>query len=209
MSVRSRIAGSLGWLAAALSLAAPAAAQDFSYGVKGGLNLSNISFDAEGSSVSNGTRAGLAIGGYVESWLRMEGWSVLTEALISQKGSKIETDDVDRSLRLTYLEVPVLLRAAVAAPRNTPLHLYIGPAFALELSESRVEDESGEPAIKEDFFKPFDVSITFGGSFMVRKATIDLRYSVGIANIADEDDFEPGVTARNRTFSILVGWPLR
>lgn len=211
MAVRARIATSVGIAATLLLSAAPVAAQDFSYGIKGGLNVANISFNDDSSSVTNGARAGIAIGGYLESWLQMEGWTILTEALISQKGTRIETDGSDRSLRLMYLEVPVLLRAAVTGPRNAALHLYAGPAFSLELSEDRSEDASGDPAVKEDFFKPFDVGFTFGGSLTLRQgqATIDVRYSLGIANIADEDDFEPGVTARNRTFSVLFGWRLK
>jgi hypothetical protein len=205
MSVRFRLLTSLSLVSLFGIGASPAAAQDFSYGIKGGLNVSNISFKTDDTSVLPGSRGGFAIGGFVESWLRMEGWTVLTEALISQKGSQVDSLGSDASVRLTYLEVPVLLRAAVQGPRRSVMHLYIGPAFSIELGEGL----DPEDAADDDVFKPFDVGLTFGGSIEIRKAILDVRYSLGLADIADEDDFLDGVSARNRTFSILVGWRLR
>lgn len=205
----------IGLLAMVGLSATDAAAQNPRYGVTAGLNLSGISFSSEGASISPGTRAGIAFGGFLEQDLIFEGWSVLGEALVTMKGSKLQTAGEDPRVRLTYLEVPVVARAALQGPRASRLHLYAGPAFGIKISES-VKPESdggpidGEPSAgNDDIFKPLDFSLAFGGSIEVRQIFVDLRYTLGLLNVADEDDFGSSVTARNRTFSVLVGYRLR
>lgn len=207
MRVRLEVLTSIGIAAAVCLTTADASAQDFHYGIRGGLNVSHVAFEADGVTVSPGSRAGLAIGGFLEGALRPEGWSVLTEALLSMKGSSLDTEGTRGKVRLIYLEVPVLARAALVGPRGTSLHLYAGPAFSLKLSEDvdRFDEVDGD----DDLFKPLDVGLTFGGSVQIRNILLDVRYSLGLADIADEDDFDRDVSARNRTFSILVGWRLR
>jgi hypothetical protein len=195
--------------AAAIALfAGTAAAQDVQYGLKAGLNVSNIGFTAEDVTVLPGARAGLVVGGYAERALR-DGWSGVAEVLLTMKGSKLDVPGTDPKVRLTYLEVPVLARAELLGPRSSRVHLYAGPAFAFKVGENVDPDlDDDDDTSGDDVFQPFDFSLAFGGSVLIREISVDVRYTMGLVNVADEDDFDIGLTARNRTFSVMIGWRL-
>ena len=200
---------SLAIAATALLLTAQAAfAQDIQYGIKGGFNVSKVAFSADDVTVTPGRRAGLVVGGYVTRQLR-EGWSGVAEVLLSMKGSKLDTGDTDAKVRLTYVEIPLLASAALDGPSASRVSLYAGPALAFKVGEN-VDPDSDEDddASGDNVFKPFDFSFVFGGTVRIQDVFLDLRYTAGLINVADEDDFEIGLSAKNRTFSITIGWRL-
>jgi hypothetical protein len=194
--------------AVALLPAGPAAAQEVQYGLKGGVNVSNVAFTAEGVTVTPGARAGLAVGGFVTRELR-DGWSGLAEVLLTMKGTEMDLDVPDARARLTYVEIPLLIRAALDGPSASRLHLYAGPALAFKVGENLDPDlEDDDDASGDNVFKPFDFSLAFGGSVRIREVFLDLRYTMGLVNVADEDDFPVSISAKNRTFTVSVGWRL-
>lgn len=116
--------------------------------------------------------------------------------------------DVRRTMDLTYLELPILLRLSLARPNasfNPHVQVGVAPAFRI-LGRFRSGTASGTEPADPDDARRFDFSwITSAGfSLRTRRAAMrfDLRYTQGIANVFDASDAPPG---RNQTWSLVFG----
>ena len=180
-------------------------------GLKGGLNISNLSAkDADGSTVDLDSRTAFTGGAYVQAGLG----SVLTlqaEALYSPKGA----NDADgANLDLTYFDLPLLVLIRVPAGDSAiwPI-LYAGPVLSFETKCRLKADEgssmdcgTGEDGLFQT--KSPDVGMTFGGGFEIFMGSytlqLDGRYNLGLVDIDDTTGGAAG-SLKNRTWSIYVG----
>jgi hypothetical protein len=183
-------------------------------GILAGANLATIGGDeVEGAD----RRVGFVGGIYARLPLGTTGaLSLRPELLYSQKGAKgAFGDDEDiggsASLRLTYVDVPILLQLDVAPSGASSVrpHLYAGPAFGLRtgctLSGSAggisVSVDCEQAAEGEDVeFKRFELSgiVGAGLGFGVagRAVTVGARYQHGFSDIVD------GSGIRNRVLAL-------
>ena len=195
------------WLATAVALAAfaaPATAQDMPmrFGVIGGVNFADVGGDdVEDTSI----RTAFDVGALAQFPLGM----VLTfqpEVRYTQWGT--ETDDgfgTDIEFQLSYIHVPLLLRAGTALAEGFDVDLLVGPyaAFAVGCD---VEDEDGNSADCEDLFGDLntDWGLTVGAGFSwgmgMGDLMVDGRYNLGFADHFDDSD------TQNRVFQVLVGY---
>ena len=196
---------------------APAFAQLVtSAGVKGGLNIANVSFNLSGLTVSPKSRPGLVIGGFLAVDRQQAG--LVVEGLFSQHGTTLEftqgSDTDKQEIRLDYVVFPVLGRVNLEAANGVTVHLYAGPQFGFRTGYANKEtltvggitttttdhDDSG--------IKGHNIDIAFGGQVDFRMFLVDLRYALGLTNLnADTGPEEPEV--KNRTFSIMFGVKLK
>lgn len=134
--------------------------------------------------------------------------SLRPELLFSQKGAKtsIVEDDVaaDVELKLSYIDVPVLLQLEPTASGNIRPHVYGGPSFGFKANcklEASAGDISGSVDCDNDFdLKSFDLGGVVGAGIGFPLggigATIGARYQHGFSDIAKD------ATVKNRVFSI-------
>lgn len=192
--------------------AAPAAAQmtDWPIAVKAGLNVSNLSVD-DFLGVEPDSRSGLLAGVSFSKPIR-DAFSVQLEALITQKGAKVEDLDLfgtELKARVNYFEIPVLGRYTFRLNERANAHVLAGPAFAFKLSDTQELDDielEGEDKID---VAGVDVGFAIGGAVeFMEKWTVDLRYTFGLSNLNDGSALFPSdiVKARNRTLSLSVGY---
>src|SRR5262249_55093001 len=133
----------------------------------------------------------------------------------SPKGVKSSDGGVDVSIRLNYLEVPVLARWNFTSSSSVTPHLYAGPAIAFRtgcslslsaqgasLSSECTELESDEGGQLNISKIGFGVVVGGGLSFDLgaRRATVGARYDAGLKNIVSSGE------AKNRTLSILASF---
>ncbi|MGD8494590.1 MAG: porin family protein [Gemmatimonadales bacterium] len=186
----------------ALAAAAqPALAQQNMIGVKGGfvsadLNTSNVegTFDA---------RTGFAGGAFLQVNVG-QSFSIQPEALYVAKGSDV---DGNFEVKLSYLEVPILLQyhipAAVVSPR-----LFAGPSLAFEMSCDLAQggvsitcDEGDTQTKSADFGLVFGAGVDVPAGPVV--ITFDGRYDLGATNIEDSGD--PDTSVKNRSWQFFAG----
>ncbi len=196
-------------------LGIPAGAQH-RIGLIGGLNLAR--FDTEltpSEKLSNYT--GLGLGGILD--LRLANNIVLRfKPMYLQKGAKLESDElpgVEFKIKLSYVELPVLLKLALGKGAPRP-YLLAGPAIGF-LSSAKIALKASEtPEIAVDakqFFKDIDFNLTFGAGLSLaagRNAIfVEGRYALGIANIAENVTDEQGAVVegnvKTRGFQIMAG----
>ncbi|MBR9915001.1 MAG: PorT family protein [Algicola sp.] len=155
-------------------------AQEISYGVRGGLNISNLDFDPD-ATFSNQHRNGFAFGGFVDYGVSDQ-FSVLVELQYSAEGAKAD------ELRADYIQMPIMARFAI----NDHITLGVGPMVSLKTWEER------------DGFSTFTFSGIGGVEYMITdELFVDARVHYGLSNILDEDltDLE----AQNTTFQFGFG----
>jgi len=190
-----------------LSLAGTAAAIDTIHaGVKGGVTVANMSTDPSDSELAD-SRNGMSLGGYVGIPLGMTPFTIQPEALFTMKGDSEEAGGVTGSMKLDYIEVPVLAKASFLPAAAAKPSLFFGPALAYNISaKSAIEGGGldGEVDVK-DSMKSMDFGLVVGAGLDMslaggKSVGIDVRYTHGLTNTIDSDT---GAEAKNKTISIM------
>ena len=173
-------------------------------GVKVGLNLATVTGDdvdyvAGPVTISPGTRTSFSVGGFVI--LNLPGMlKVRPEILYSMKGAKYDTPIGDATMKLDYLEVPVLLQYNLIPGPISP-NIFAGPALGIKLSAKGESPGGAEEDI--DDVKSMDLGLVIGGGVILNdKFTVDLRFSLGLSTIDDSDN---EADIKNQVISLMAG----
>ena len=195
ISVSSAAAGIL----AVFLFPVPAAAQE----IKAGFSSATIAFLPEGDSpeLENTASTFGFIGGvsFLIPTNRVGGYQV--EALFHQKGVQnlLRRDD---KLRLTYLEVPVLLHLDVYQRDPRAIYVIAGPAMAFNVQASYESD--GEKESVTDDIENFDVGLVVGAGVELRRLTLEGRYTWGLRSAFHDSELDGAF--KNRALSFIVGF---
>lgn len=117
-----------------LALALPAAAQQFDFSVNAALNLCQI----DGDHSSHYNKAGYRLAANTSFPLGDSDFRFQVEIGVSQKGSHITANGLDRTVATTYIEVPLILCYDFA-------RLRIGAGFAPAFLGKAVVKDAGIP----------------------------------------------------------------
>ena len=185
-----------------LMIPSTVSAQGISYGVKGGINFASVSFDPS-EDINTGTRIGIAVGGFVALPLGSR-LTIQPEGLFSQKGEKADLDGVVAKLELDYIEVPVLVKYAITQGASRSFHVFGGPSMAFKV-RSRATASFGGTTVEtgDENIKDTDFGVVFGAGMDFGKWSVDGRYTMGFADINDDESDETKI--RTRTISVLAG----
>ena len=127
-------------LVAATLVAIPAQAQ-FKFGLKGGLNITDMSFSSDVLESSN--RAGFFIGPTVKFTLPIVGLGVDASALYDQREAKVK--GTDNKLKQQAINVPINLRYDIGLGSLAAVYLAAGPQFGFNIGDKHqtlIEDVS-------------------------------------------------------------------
>ncbi|ATV27365.1 porin family protein [Prevotella intermedia] len=194
-------------LTAAIMLASVGAYAQFAVGSinlqpKVGLNISNIT-DIDGADPHIGLAAGLEAEYQVSDI-----FSLSAGAIYSQQGTKLSWVrggvDVAQTLKLDYINVPILANVYVA--KGLAVKLGVQPGFNVtaklehkETAAGRTRKTTGDV---EDV-KSVDFSIPVGLSYEYANFQLDARYNWGVSKVADDDD------EKNSVFQITLGYKFK
>ena len=188
--------------------ASTAVAQERQVGAKAGVNAASLAGD--GSDSYNDPRLGFLAGGFTVLPVRGP-IAIQLEALFSQKGAKLSVnEDLEATLELDYLDIPVMLRFQAPASGSTRLHIFGGPSVGYRMgARSKISDSTfnfAEGSIDniEDDIERFDFGIVAGAGVDIgRRIVVDARYSWGLSTV--NKDTSEGIEIKNRVFSIMAG----
>lgn len=159
---------------------------------KVGVNIANIT-DAVGAD----PRIGLAAGAEFEYGLT-DNIGLSAGVLYSMQGAKASEESVDYTLKLDYLNVPILANFYVS--KGLALKLGVQPGFKLS---SKVKGEASGVTAElevEDGVKSIDLSIPVGLSYQYQNIVFDARYNWGVTKIIEDSD------SKHSVFQITVGY---
>ena len=145
-----------------------------SYGIKGGINFSNLSGSgADGADGITGLHLGL-----IAEFKIFQNLALQPELVYSAQGAKI--NDVD--YKLGYLTLPVLAKFYL----NDKLSIHAGPQFGLLISEN---DE-----VKEADNNSTDFGISAGLEYnIIGGLFVQGRYNNGLSEITDNTEIKNSV----------------
>jgi len=173
------------------------------YGVKGGLNISNLKMTFSGTTITNQNRTGFMVGGFAVYSIN-DKISIQPELLFAQYGCKLDGEmwysDTDIDLKQNYLSIPIMFNYSLGA-----ITLSVGPQIGYLLSADVDVDTDGVDPM--DFFNTMDFGITMGGAYEFENGFgIGARYYLGTSNIGS-DDFTGGEgTLKSKAFQILASY---
>ena len=159
---------------------------------KVGVNIANIT-DADDAD----PRIGLAAGAEFEYGLT-DNIGLSAGVLYSMQGFKTTEEGVDCTLKLDYLNVPILANFYVA--KGFAVKLGVQPGFKLS-SKAKFKGSGGSKEVEvEDGVKSVDLSIPVGLSYQYQNIVFDARYNWGVTKIVDDAD------SKHSVFQITVGY---
>lgn len=127
-------------LVAATLVTIPAQAQ-FKFGLKGGLNLTDMSFSVDDVDVSN--RAGFFIGPTAKFTLPIVGLGLDASVLYDQREAKLK--GADDKIKQQAINIPINLRYDIGLGSLAAVYLAAGPQFGFNIGDKHqtlVEDVS-------------------------------------------------------------------
>ncbi len=160
---------------------------------KVGLNIANVT-DADDVDA----RIGLAAGAEFEYGVT-DMIGVSAGLVYSMQGYKFSEGNYDTTVKLDYLNVPILANVYVAP--GLAVKLGVQPGFKLS---SKVKMEGSGTSIEgesdDDGVKGFDLAIPVGVSYQYQNIVLDARYNWGVTKVFDDGD------SKNSVFQITLGY---
>lgn len=200
-------------VAATLVAADDAAAQSFQFGPVAGVSIANFSGDDAGDTDS---RTGFFGGAQVVWQAPGSLFGFETGAVYVQKGASMDDPDVDGTIELDYIAIPLMLRIAPPMGESsfTPVFglggeaaFEVGCAVSGEGDGVEVDMDCDEFPEGEFDTKSFDFGLaaSVGVDFPVGRMTLApfAKYTLGLTSIVDAEDTD----VKNSGF--LVGAALR
>jgi outer membrane protein with beta-barrel domain len=198
--------------AAALAQGTPAARPAPRLGLLAGLNLSTVGGDdvddAEG-------RTGGIFGGYVSLGIGRS-WAIQPEVLFSMKGATDNSGGDETTLKVNYIEVPLLLRLNIPTAGSVDPHVYAGPSFAYRAScklsgqnagvSASIDCDDLDELAGEDIvdIAKMDWGLALGGGLGFdlagRALNLGVRYTLGLKEISNGGD------VYNRVLSFIASY---
>lgn len=163
-------------------------------GIKGGYNLSAVSFDGDGETDQ---RHGFHVGIYGESFVS-ENFSIQPELLFSQQGYEITNSSGRFIQKLNYINLPVMFKAY---PVDN-FFLEVGPQIGFAITHKEIYD--GFFSSTEEFDPDsFDWGMNFGAGFKTNSGiNFGVRYHLGLGDLYDSEK------AQNRVWMFSLGFDL-
>ena len=110
-----------------------AAQAQVKFGVKGGLNITNMKFD--GSVADKSNQAGFFIGPTVKFTLPVVGLGIDAAALYDQRSAKVG----DEKIKQQSIQVPVNLRYGIGLGSTASFYIFAGPQFGFAIGDKVTE----------------------------------------------------------------------
>ena len=194
-------------IAIAVFVGMSASAQDkpLTFGVKGGMNLSNFSGKA---SENSDAKIGFNVGVTVDYAFSSDVY-LLTGLEFTTKGAKWEEGDEKLTLNPMYLQVPIHVGYKLTVAEDTRIVFHAGPYIAYGIA-GKITAKKGSLKESENIFgsdeiqglKRFDFGLGLGTAVEFGKFGIGLGYDFGLANIGRSSTFK----LRNMNAYLTVGY---
>ena len=166
-------------LFAALMTAVPAKAE-VKFGVKGGLNLTNIRFDSSVADKSN--QAGFFIGPTVKFTLPIVGLGIDASALYDQRKSTVGSDSGNEiSVKQQSIQIPINVRYGIGLGSSASIYFFAGPQFGFNVGDKTITS-----TVADWTFKSSNFSANVGaGLMLLNHLQVSVNYNFAFGKTGD------------------------
>ena len=192
------------------------AEQSVTFGIRVGMNSSNMQFSGEDDSDSPDNKIGFNAGVSVDIPM-LQSLYLQTGLYYTTKGYKVEENDGDEKYTTkatpSYLEIPVMASYRYDFSDNAQLQVNFGPYFAYGIGgkykeewsyKGEKEEEKEDLFGKDKYLTRFDAGLGIGAGFTYSKFFFGLNYQFGLSNILQ--DAKDGYSVKNKNLSISIGY---
>lgn len=171
-------------VAVSMLFAASSAQAQVKFGLKGGLNVTNMSLNSEVFDADNQT--GFFIGPTVKFTLPIVGLGIDASALYDQRDAKVkvegEGESVESKIKNQSINIPINLRYGVGLGSTASLFLFAGPQFGFNVGDKDQKiTESSTWSVKNSNF-----SLNFGaGVTLLSHLQLTANYNVVCGKTSD------------------------
>lgn len=165
-------------VAATMLFSTSSAQAQVKFGLKGGLNVTNMSLNSEVFDADNQT--GFFIGPTVKFTLPIVGLGIDASALYDQRDAKITVEDngasVESKIKNQSINIPINLRYGVGLGSTASVYLFAGPQFGFNVGDKNQSlfKDMGEWRLKSSTF-----SVNVGlGAMLLSHFQISANYNI-------------------------------
>ena len=165
-------------VAATMLFSISSAQAQVKFGLKGGLNVTNMSLNSEVFDADNQT--GFFIGPTVKFTLPIVGLGIDASALYDQRDAKITVEDngasVESKIKNQSINIPINLRYGVGLGSTASVYLFAGPQFGFNVGDKNqsIFKDMGEWRLKSSTF-----SVNVGlGAMLLSHLQISANYNI-------------------------------
>ena len=162
-------------------------AQESSFGIKGGVNFTNLGSEIEDGFGESNLKTGFHVG-LIANLKITQFFALQPEILYSLQGAKFEGNTFfeETKFNLSYINVPVLAKVYFGESFNIHAGPYVG--FLVNTGVEYGDDADFEDAF-EDAYKTLDFGIAGGLEFETATGLfLGARYNLGLADIRNDDN---------------------
>lgn len=166
-------------LFAALMTAVPAKAE-VKFGLKGGVNLTSMSLDANAFSKSN--QAGFFIGPTFKFTIPIVGLGFDASALYDQrKGTVTSVTNTEMAIKEQSIQIPINIRYGIGLGSTASIYFFAGPQFGFNVGDKNIVSSAGEWT-----FKSSNVSANVGlGLMLLGHLQVSANYNFGLGKTGE------------------------
>lgn len=165
-------------VAATMLFSTSSAQAQVKFGLKGGLNVTNMSLNSKVLDADNQT--GFFIGPTVKFTLPIVGLGIDASALYDQRDAKITVEDngasVESKIKNQSINIPINLRYGVGLGSTASVYLFAGPQFGFNVGDKNQSlfKDMGEWRLKSSTF-----SVNVGlGAMLLSHLQISANYNI-------------------------------
>lgn len=177
------------------------AQSNLAFGVKGGVNFSNLTGDNVGEFDEDSARTSFNLGAVLEIPVT-EKFAVQPEVFYSGQGFDLvqRDNEQDTEFQLNYINVPVLAKLYLVQG----LYLEAGPQLGF-LVDSKIDGPNGSIDLNEDNFNDIDFAGAVGLGYKFNGGLfLNARYTQGFTDIYDGETGDG--STKNGVFSASLGF---
>ena len=189
-------------VAASMLFAASSAQAQVKFGLKGGLNVTNMSLNSEVFDADNQT--GFFIGPTVKFTLPIVGLGIDASALYDQRDAKVKVEEgdgasVESKIKNQSINIPINLRYGVGLGSTASLFLFAGPQFGFNVGDKNqsLYKDAAQWRLKSSTF-----SVNVGlGAMLLSHLQISANYNIACGKTGDTTVSEALGTTAQEVFS--------
>ena len=181
--------------------AASSAQAQVKFGLKGGLNVTNMSLNSEVFDADNQT--GFFIGPTVKFTLPIVGLGIDASALYDQRDAKVKVEDdgssVESKIKNQSINIPINLRYGVGLGSTASLFLFAGPQFGFNVGD---KNQSLYKDVAQWRLKSSTFSVNVGlGAMLLSHLQISANYNIACGKTGETTVSEAFGTTAQEVFS--------
>jgi hypothetical protein len=153
------------------------------FGLTAGVNVSTVSgSDSDDADWRSDFMGGLSLNFGISDMLSLQ-----PELLYSRKGAKWSEPGMTETIKLGYIDVPILVKFATGTAQQLRPVFFVGPSIGFLVSCDWSESGAGSEDCKDDV-KSTDFGVIGGVGFDVGAIGVFVRFQQGLTKLPDDGD---------------------